>query len=317
MDEFHTQGTPEEDLPEEVSFNAGFGEDKPSSKGYQAQLVSEKLDRLGHKLTLVSIVVLCIILAAAFFIFFDYQNRINKVAQTGNEKVSGLSKDLQADIGGLTQKMDATANGLGQKVTSMNRAVEENKRALAGARRSIESLGQQLKAVSGQQQASGSALEALRKKSDDSVAALRGDLQKTKAQFPDVAGLKTELQKARKQISDVAGSLSRADASSKAAQAKLAALESAIRDLKTSKLDRSQLDKLSGDREARIADVDKKLRAQNQALEKRIAALERALDSVKASKQESARSSGSEDTAPRSTAKTTGKGKFQEQDLTH
>ncbi len=82
-----------EKKPSEFRFNA---DDQEPDEFYQEEMKDLRLEKLSHRITLISILLPCLIAVAIYFGYRDLTGRVHRGRDSGNLEVQKLSNQMEA-----------------------------------------------------------------------------------------------------------------------------------------------------------------------------------------------------------------------------
>ena len=128
-----------------------LGDDKEIVVENTAKKEQQELqfERLGHRVTLISILIPILIAIIGYFIYADIQEKVTKVYDTGSTEVQSLSKDMDSKFSSLSVQLSE----LEARVNEKNKALENT----------VASLGKEIDSVASKLKGAESALAGLKK----------------------------------------------------------------------------------------------------------------------------------------------------------
>ena len=123
------------DIPEDDHFNMSFGK-KDVDADYAKDILEQRLDSLGWKVTLMAIIIPCLIGIIVVIGYFSIRQQVTSFQNTGSETVKEISGTMEARVA----EINAAQTALAQKVDKVLPAVEKNTQAIDKAARNITSL---------------------------------------------------------------------------------------------------------------------------------------------------------------------------------
>lgn len=72
---------------------------------YRQEIIDLKMEKLGNRLTLLSILIPCVISAILFFAYLDIKQRVSSVHDSGQTEVKVISEDLEAKLNAMNVEL--------------------------------------------------------------------------------------------------------------------------------------------------------------------------------------------------------------------
>ena len=178
------------DIPEDDHFNMSFGK-KDADADYAKDILEQRLDSLGWKVTLMAIVIPCLIGIIVVIGYFSIRQQVTTFQDSGSATVKEISGTMEARVA----EIKAAQTALAQKVGKALPAVDKNTQAIDKAARNITSLtstARKTTQAADTMQKELSALSAETKRLSSELAALSGRL---KTLTEGIDGVKAELKR--------------------------------------------------------------------------------------------------------------------------
>jgi len=249
---------------DDARFTIRDEENTPDSL-YVADAENLRIEKLSTRITLVAVLIPCLLVVVLAVAYLDIKNRVIKTQNSGSMGVQNLSKDLESRFSSLSLKQAKIEEDLAktsETLETATAALQVNlKKATAELKRTIDA------------KPDGSALTAMKKKTDAAVAALG----------KEVAALDTALSKFDEELS---GQIQIMADGLKQDQGRLEELEGKTNQLETEKLSKSSMELALGlerlalqemvkerirELQQKLATMDKRIKNLNQRLESRLA----------------------------------------------
>jgi len=248
---------------DDARFTIRDEENTPDSL-YVADAENLRIEKLSTRITLVAVLIPCLLVVVLTVAYLDIKNRVIKTQNSGSMGVQNLSKDLESRFSSLSLKQAKIEEDLAKTSKTLETAtaaLQVNlKKATAELKRTIDA------------KPDGSALTAMKKKTDAAVAALG----------KEVAALDTALSKFDEELS---GQIQIMADGLKQDQGRLEELEGKTNQLETEKLSKSSMELALGlerlalqemvkerirELQQKLATMDKRIKNLNQRLESRL-----------------------------------------------
>ena len=203
--------------------------DSASTDLYREEMIDLRVEKLGHRMTLVAVLLPILIGVVLVIAYLDIKNRVSTFYDSGTTGVANLSKDLESRFGSLSlrlAKLEETATGNQAKLEKTLIAVQGE---LKKTRKNLDKAQGQLAAQVQALRKTDRNLAAALKKVDQKIDPLAGESETLKK---DLATLDTETAQALDLISQ---SLKKADM-------RLQALSTEITDLADAKIGQKELE---------------------------------------------------------------------------
>jgi len=134
-----------EDQEDEIGFEKEIKiDEEPSDFSYQDEMRALRLEpqiqRLSHRITLLSIVVPCLLCAILLFVYFDLSDKLSKTRNIGSKEVQILSEDVVDKIASLSQHYEKLEKSLIDGVSGLEKSSALIKQDLKRNNRAIKKL---------------------------------------------------------------------------------------------------------------------------------------------------------------------------------
>ncbi len=93
---------------------------------YQQEANTLKIEKLSHRVTIISVIIPCIIIAILAFVYLDIREKVDKKDQTQADKMARVTKDLEIKLNALDVRIARATHDLDQKLD----AIETKRQAL-------------------------------------------------------------------------------------------------------------------------------------------------------------------------------------------
>jgi DNA repair exonuclease SbcCD ATPase subunit len=192
-----------EKKPSEFRFNA---DDQEPDEFYQEEMKDLRLEKLSHRITLISILLPCLIAVAIYFGYRDLTTRVHQGRDSGDLEVQKLSLQMEALSKKFNEKLitfsttlSAQDKDFGSSISSKLNTINNNIEEL---NESIKSLNQNLKQTKGAIKKLDEA-KADKKGLNTATANLKADLNSLKKEFQSLTGIRGDLESVSSQIKNL------------------------------------------------------------------------------------------------------------------
>ncbi len=192
-----------EKKPSEFRFNA---DDQEPDEFYQEEMKDLRLEKLSHRITLISILLPCLIAVAIYFGYRDLTTRVHQGRDSGDLEVQKLSLQMEALSKKFNEKLitfsttlSAQDKDFGSSISSKLNTINNNIEEL---NESIKSLNQNLKQTKGAIKKLDEA-KADKKGLNTAAANLKADLNSLKKEFQSLTGIRKDLESVSSQIKNL------------------------------------------------------------------------------------------------------------------
>ncbi|MBI9088587.1 MAG: hypothetical protein JEZ12_05190 [Desulfobacterium sp.] len=149
---------------------SGAGTDEISAAMYREELNDLKIEKLGNRITIISVILPCLIGAVIFFAYMDMEERMASVHDTGQTEVQEVAEDLGAklnamtvDLAGVQHKLATTLPVFDRTVKSLESNLARLTTTKAEKNETTQALTRIEKTVSDVETRNNQAMEALKK----------------------------------------------------------------------------------------------------------------------------------------------------------
>jgi len=248
---------------------------------FQQEANTLKIEKLSQRVTIISVIIPCIILAILIFIYLDITEKVVDVDQTQADHMAQVSQDLDIKLNALDVRIAKATHELDEKLTTIEtkRQALENQTAKMSAAKvdlkameaALAKLDKRIKTNANQDKSTLAATERMNQE-------LLASIDKNSSEFKTVSGqIKKEFRLFKEEFD--------------ARLLELSAYEQRIAQLsKDTNLLGQQLDKL---KKETAASMDKKVARLKQDLEKQIADAKRRADVAHSTAKKAAATAGS------------------------
>jgi chromosome segregation ATPase len=250
---------------EDARFTIRDEENAPDSL-YVADAENLRIEKLSTRITLVAVLIPCLLVIVVTIAYLDIKNRVVKTQNTGSMGVQNLAKDLESRFSSLSLKQAKIEKALAEKSQTLDTAA-------AGLQVNLKKATAELKRVV-DAKPDRSALDALEKKTEAGIAALRKEVAGLDALRKEIAGLNAALGTFDDELADQIQIM--ADGLKKD-RGRLEKVESKTRQLEAEKLGKSSME-LSL-RLERLA-VQEMVKEQIRDVRKKLAAMDRRIENL-------------------------------------
>ncbi|NVL89597.1 MAG: hypothetical protein HWN69_01185 [Desulfobacterales bacterium] len=134
-----------EDQGDEIGFEKEIKiDEEPSDFSYQDEMrdlrLEPQIQRLSHRITLLSIVAPCLLCAILLFVYFDLSDKLSKTRNIGSKEVQILSEDVVDKIASLSQQYEKLEKSLIDGVSGLEKSSALIKQDLKRNNRAIKKL---------------------------------------------------------------------------------------------------------------------------------------------------------------------------------
>lgn len=102
------------------SFSPSPEDQERAGEEFATELAMARVEKLEGRLTLVAVLVLCLVAGLAFFFYFEFEERIVRVSESGAGKYEVLSKELEENVNELAGKVKAAEAELSSKISELS-----------------------------------------------------------------------------------------------------------------------------------------------------------------------------------------------------
>jgi chromosome segregation ATPase len=190
--------------PPEFRFNS---DDQEPDEFYHEEVKDLRVEKLGQRITLISILLPCLIAVAIYLGYRDLTGRVNQGQDSGNIEVQKLSKQMEA----LSTKFDEKLNTFSTTLSAQDQDFDNSiSGKLNTINNNIEVLSQSMKALDQNLKQTKSALTKLDKAKADkknqaaAIAKLEADLNPLKTEFQSLTKIRAELKSVSSEIKTLA-----------------------------------------------------------------------------------------------------------------
>lgn len=114
-----------------------FGDDGPGIGGarFQQEANTLKIEKLSQRVTIISVIIPCIIIAILVFVYMDITEKVGDVDQTQANQMARVSQDLEIKLNALDVRIAKATHKLDEKLTALEakRQALENQTAKMSA----------------------------------------------------------------------------------------------------------------------------------------------------------------------------------------
>jgi septal ring factor EnvC (AmiA/AmiB activator) len=108
---------------------------------YQEEMKDLRMEKLSHRVTIISILIPCLIGVILFIVYRDLTGRVSRTEFTGTKEVQALSKELEEKFKNLSTQYTDLQTSLSKKIVSVEKATSgltENLKALNNSVKSVK-----------------------------------------------------------------------------------------------------------------------------------------------------------------------------------
>ena len=168
-------------------------EESIESSGYHQEINTLKIEKLGNRVTIISIIIPCIIIAILAFAYLDMKERVVDVGETKGSQVETLAKKLEEKLNALDVRIAKAKFELDEKlplIEKKNQALENQLAKISAAKAdlksfqvSIQKLEKKIKSNSGQDKSTLTAVERINR---ELLAAIKENNVRFKSQSDQI-----------------------------------------------------------------------------------------------------------------------------------
>ena len=196
-----------EKKPSEFRFNA----DEPEAEEfYQEEMRDLRLEKLSHRMTLISILLPCLIAVAIYFGYRDLSGRVHQGRDSRNMEVEKLSLQMEEFSKIFNEKLttfsttlSAQEKDFGNSISSKLNTINKN---IDGLNKSVKSLNQNLKQTKGAIKKLDEA-KADKKSQTAAAASLKADLNSLKDELKSLTDIRVNIESVSSEIKNLKGQL--------------------------------------------------------------------------------------------------------------
>lgn len=100
------------------------GTDEISAAMYREELNDLKIEKLGNRITIISVIIPCLIGAILFFAYMDMKERMASVHDTGQSEVQEVAEDLGAKLNAMTVDLAGVQHKLETKLPVYDQTIK-------------------------------------------------------------------------------------------------------------------------------------------------------------------------------------------------
>ncbi len=249
---------------EEYSSFKFEGDDEPVSEQtlYQEEAKDRRVEKLSHRVTIISILIPVIIGAVFYITYRDISSRVSQSQDTGAMEIQNLSSQLEERYAALSTKYGDLEASLSQKLESLEKADKNIKDSLKEAEDTVNKIN---------------ATKADKKDQQDAIAKIDTALAPLRKELAALAPLRSEL----KVVTDELASLASLDRSLQQQMAALLAnIDKTSKDLTQIQAEMSTLSQQKLDRDTLELELLKARKSYQRDLDLTKAAIDKRLVSI-------------------------------------
>ncbi len=252
---------------EEYSSFKFEGDDEPVSEQtlYQEEAKDRRVEKLSHRVTIISILIPVIIGAVFYITYRDISSRVSQSQDTGAMEIQNLSSQLEERYAALSTKYGDLEASLSQKLESLEKADKNIKDSLKEAEDTVNKIN---------------ATKADKKDQQDAIAKIDTALAPLRKELAALAPLRSEL----KVVTDELASLASLASLDRSLQQQMAALSANIdktsKDLTQIQAEMSTLSQQKLDRDTLELELLKARKSYQRDLDLTKAAIDKRLVSI-------------------------------------
>jgi len=108
------------------------GTDEISAAMYREELNELRIEKLGNRITIISVILPCLIGAVIFFAYMDMQERMASVHDTGQTEVQEVAEDLGAKLNAMTVDLAGVQHKLATRLPVFDKTIKTLESDIAG-----------------------------------------------------------------------------------------------------------------------------------------------------------------------------------------
>jgi chromosome segregation ATPase len=108
------------------------GTDEISAAMYREELNDLRIEKLGNRITIISVILPCLIGAVIFFAYMDMQERMASVHDTGQTEVQEVAEDLGAKLNAMTVDLAGVQHKLATRLPVFDKTIKTLESDIAG-----------------------------------------------------------------------------------------------------------------------------------------------------------------------------------------
>jgi chromosome segregation ATPase len=296
--------------------DGSFEGNKPGMGGetFQQEANTLQIEKLSQRVTIISVIIPCIIIAILVFVYMDITEKVVDVDQTQADQMAQVSQDLDVKLNALDVRIAKATHALDEKLTALEskrQALENRTAKMSAAKVDLEAmeaalakLDKRIKANADQDQSTIAAMERINQALLSSIDQNSSDFKAVSAQIKKEFRLFKEAFDARRlELSAYEQQIAKIVKETGRLGKKLDVLEKNTAASIDKKLD-NRLALLKQDLENQIAEVKKRADAANSTAKKAAATAAAAAKAKTASTPEAPPKKSATTTSPTSTPKT-------------
>jgi chromosome segregation ATPase len=171
--------------PHSDDFKIHFNDDEPDCY-IEQEMAERKVDKLGQRLTMISILIPCIIGVIVFLAYLDVRKKYDEMKNSGAIEVQNLSSDLESRFSTLSLKFAKFEEAAGTRLSEIQNAITT-------AQKSLSDVTQQVEIRLNKQIANLKENKASKKDVDNHLAQIRQEVQPLQKDFAGLKGHMTKL----------------------------------------------------------------------------------------------------------------------------
>lgn len=153
--------------------DASFEGNKPGMGGetFQQEANTLQIEKLSQRVTIISVIIPCIIIAILVFVYMDITEKVVDVDQTQADQMAQVSQDLEVKLNALDVRIAKATHALDEKLTALEskrQALENRTAKMSAAKVDLEAmeaalakLDKRIKANAAQDQSTLAAMERI------------------------------------------------------------------------------------------------------------------------------------------------------------
>ena len=191
--------------PSEFRFNA---DDQEAGEFYHEEMKDLRVEKLGQRITLISILLPCLIAVAIYLGYRDLTGRVNQGQDSGNIEVQKLSKQMEALSKTFNEKLITISKTLSAQDQDFGNSISSNLNTIND---NIEVLNENMRSLNESLKRTKSALKKIdeakadKKSQEAAITKLEADLDPLKNEFQSLADIRGDIKSVSSKIKTLEG----------------------------------------------------------------------------------------------------------------
>jgi len=208
------------------------GDDEPDSERtvYQEEAKDRRLEKLGHRVTIISILIPVLIGVIFYMAYRDITSRVSRSQDTGAMEIQNLSAQLEENFAKLSAKYGELENALTQKLADLEKVDQAMKNNLKQAEETVANIN---------------ATKADKKDQQQTIAKIDSALIPIRQELKDIqsmtTGLQTQNNELKQQLATLSSNLATLSTDTDQGLKELAAIQTDLTALSDQKMNKDAL----------------------------------------------------------------------------